>query len=156
MTILQQPHPFPLLADGVLSACKTQLWRARRSGCLTVAVGRAWVTRLGDLDDHVLSAGQTLPLSAHDRVVVSPWVDGSPVRLAWRSDQPRRRALRAVAALLALRRGVAVGLLRGAAAVLAALGGRALALARNAEASARRAQGCMALDESSASSGALQ
>jgi hypothetical protein len=149
MTILQHSSPMPLSADGIWSAGGARLLRTRRSGWLTVAAGRAWVTRQGDLDDHVLSAGERLALDADERVVIEPWTGGSSVRLAWHGDRPHARALRALDRL--------VGVFFGAtAAVLAAFGGRALAWARRAEANAKRAHGSIARGESSASSGALQ
>jgi len=149
MTILQHSSAMPLSADGVWSACSARALRTRRPGWLTVAAGRAWVTRQGDLDDHVLSAGERLALRADERVVIEPWTGSSSVRLAWRSDPPHARALRALDRLLALFFGAA-------ASALAALGAPASAWARSAEASAKRAHGSIARGESSASSGALQ
>jgi hypothetical protein len=104
MMILQHHATMSWLVDGPLSACRARLLRSRRAGRLVVSAGRAWVTRSGDLDDHVLAAGQALAIGAHERVVVEPWRDGSPVRLAWRSDQPRTLAARAGDALAAIRR----------------------------------------------------
>jgi hypothetical protein len=118
MMILQHDATLSWFVDGPLATCRAKLWRARRSGHLTVSAGRVWVTRAGDLDDHVLEAGQELELCAHETVVVGPWRDGTLARLAWRSDQPRALGARAFAALAAAGRrwvacGVrAVGLLR--------------------------------------------
>ena len=149
MTILQHSSPLPLSTDGIWSACGARLLRTKRAGWLTVAAGRAWVTRQGDLDDHVLSAGERLALRADERVVIEPWTGNSSVRLAWRGDPLHARALRAIDRLL----GVFFG---AAASVLAALGARASAWARRADARAKRAHGSIARGESSASSGALQ
>jgi Protein of unknown function (DUF2917) len=149
MTILQHSSAMPLSADSIWLACGARALRTRRSGWLTVAVGRAWVTRQGDLDDHVLSAGERLALRADERVVIEPWTAGSSVRVAWRGDPRHARALRALDRLLAVFFGAA-------ATGLAALGARASAWARSAEASANRAHGSIARGESSASSGALQ
>jgi len=134
---------------GALSACGAKLLRTCRPGRLTVAAGRAWVTRLGDLDDHVLVAGQALRLRANEQVVVEPWIDGSQVRLAWHGDQPRRWVWRGFEAL-------ATAALRALAALRGAAVGRAPALARKAAASDKRAQGSIDRGESSASSGAVQ
>jgi hypothetical protein len=136
-----------LLGDGALSACGVKSLRTRRPGRLTVAAGQAWVTRLGDLDDHVLGAGQAVVLRANEQVVVEPWVGGSPVHLAWRSDQPRALAWRGFEAL------AAAGL-RAFAALRGAAVGRAAA--RKAAASDKRTQGSIERGESSASSGAVQ
>lgn len=145
MTILQHSVFYPLRGDGFLQACGVRLLRTRQPGRLTVKAGRAWITRQGDLDDHVLSAGQAVDLRADERVVVEPWQDGTSVRLVWRGAQRR-------AALLRWRGAV----LRGVARASSALGERLLALARSAAASASRAHGAIACCESSASSGALQ
>src|SRR5262249_47405798 len=113
MTILQHSSPMPLSADGIWSACSARLLRTRRAGWLTVAAGRAWVTRQGDLDDHVLSAGERLALRADERIVVEPWIGGSPVRLAWRGDRPHARVLRAIDRLLAVFLAAAAPVLAG-------------------------------------------
>ncbi len=149
MTILQHSVFYPLHGDGALGACGVRLLRTRRPGRLTVKSGRAWITRSGDLDDHVLSAGQAVELRADEQVVVEPWDGGTPVKLAWCSAQRRAAILRAADTL----RGA---LLRGVARWSAVAGERLLALARSAAASAKRAHGAMPCGESSASSGALQ
>jgi hypothetical protein len=149
MTILQHSVFYPLRGDGALQASGVRLLRTRRPGRLLVRSGRAWITRQGDPDDHVLSAGEAVELRADEQVVVEPWDGGSPVRLAWCSAQRRAALLRAGAAL----RGAA---LRWVARFAAAAGVRLSALARSAAASANRAHGAIACGESSASSGALQ
>ncbi len=149
MTILQHSVFYPLRGDGALQACGVRLLRTRRPGRLLVKSGRAWITRQGDLDDHVLSAGEAVELRADEQVVVEPWDRGSPVRLAWCGAQRRAALLRAGATL----RG---GVLRWVARLSAAAGVRLSALARSAAASANRAHGAMPCGESSASSGALQ
>lgn len=149
MTILQHSVFYPLLGEGALETCSARLLRTRRAGRLTVESGRAWITRRGDLDDHVLAAGEAVELGADEQVVVEPWVGGTPVQLAWHSAQRRAVLLRGADALRErVLRGVALG--------AAAAGERLLALARSAAASARRAQGVIACGESNASSGALQ
>lgn len=143
MMILQHNVTWAWFVDGPLSACRARLLRSRRPGRLTVSAGRVWVTRSGDLDDHVLGAGQALAIRAHEQVVVEPWGEGG-ASLAWRTDQPRSLAARAFDALAAARRG------------LSTVGAAWAALARSAAASAKRAQGSIARGESSASSGAVQ
>jgi len=101
MMILQHQATASWLADGPLAASGVARLRARRAGWLAVCSGRVWVTRQGDLDDHVLEAGQALAIGAHQDVVIEPWQGGLSARLAWRSDQPRPLAVRAVAALAA-------------------------------------------------------
>ena len=149
MTISQHTHSLPL-SGGAVHAREARLLRTRRAGCLTVAAGQVWLTRQGDLDDHVLSPGQTVCLRADERVVVEPWASGTLVQLAWCSNQPRARALRWVDAARAGVRALRAAVLRRTGAA------ESTALARNAAASASRAQGCIACGESSASSGGLQ
>jgi hypothetical protein len=149
MTILQHSVFYPLHGDGALQACGVRLLRTRRPGRLVVKSGRAWITRQGDLDDHVLSAGEAMELHADEQLVVEPWEGGTQVRLSWCGTQRRAALLRGAEAL----RG---GALRWVARWSAAAGDRLLALARNAAASASRAHGAMPCGESRASSGALQ
>lgn len=149
MTILQHSVFYSLRGDGALQACGARLLRTDRPGRLMVKSGRAWITRRGDLDDHVLSAGQAVELRADEQVVVEPWEGGTQVRLAWCGAQRR-------AALLRRGEGLRDGALRWVARWSAAAGDWLLALARSAAASASRAHGAMPCGESSASSGALQ
>jgi hypothetical protein len=111
MTISQHTLSLPL-SGGAVQARGPQLLRTRRAGCLTVAAGQVWLTRQGDLDDHVLSPGQTVCLRADERVVVEPWASGTLVQLAWRSDQPRARALRWVDAVRTGARALRAAVLR--------------------------------------------
>lgn len=152
MTILHHPSVPTPLADSALARSAARRLHSGRGGRLTVAAGRAWLTRAGDPDDHVLMPGDSLRLAAGEQVVVEPWIPAVPVRLVWRGDQPRGLARRALDAVRALR---CAGL-RGAAAFLHAAGARLSDWARSAEASASRAHGCMPCGESIASSGALQ
>jgi hypothetical protein len=149
MTILQHSVFYSLLGDGALQACGVRLLRTRRPGRLMVKSGRAWITRQGDLDDHVLSAGDAMDLRAHEQIVVEPWEGGTQVRLSWCGAQRRAAFLRGAEALRA-------GALRWLARWSAAAGDRLLAFARNAAARASRAHGAMPCVESRASSGALQ
>jgi hypothetical protein len=149
MMILQHSVFYPLHGNGALQACGARLLRTDRPGRLVVKSGRAWITRRGDLDDHVLSAGQAVELRADEQVVVEPWEGGTQVRLAWCGAQRRAALLRGGAALRD-------GALRWVARWSAIAGDRLLALARSAAASASRAHGAMPAGESSASSGALQ
>ena len=53
MTILQHSVFYPLHGNGALQASGARLLRTDRPGRLVVKSGRAWITRRGDLDDHV-------------------------------------------------------------------------------------------------------
>lgn len=66
--------------------------RLAGTGELRVEQGRVWLTREGDLDDHVLAAGDCMRLRAGDIAVVEPWLRGEPTRVAWRPAAQRRRA----------------------------------------------------------------
>jgi Protein of unknown function (DUF2917) len=116
-------------------------------GRLTVRAGCIWLTRQGDLDDYVLSAGQSLALGRGDDVVIEHWRREAPALWDWQ-PAPVYRAGFLRATLAAALRGAARGL-DAAAAGLAAL-------ARTAAAIASRAQGCIRACDSMASSGALQ
>jgi len=110
--ILQHDATLSWFVDGQLATRRAKLWRARRAGHLTVSSGRVWLTRAGDLDDHVLEAGQDMALRADETVVVEPWRDGTLARLAWRSDQPRAFGARVFDALAAVARRLDAGVLR--------------------------------------------
>ena len=107
-------------------------------GELAVLDGRVWVTRRGDLDDHVLAAGQRMWLSAHDRAVIEQWRRDQPAMFDWHPG----RAPRAQPRPGALRRAAVAWPLRGVA-FAAAL-------------RARRAQGCIKAGDSMASAGTVQ
>ena len=54
-----------------------------RAGDLTVIAGRVWLTRSGDLGDHVLVAGERLRLGANENAVLEPWDAGHVVTVRW-------------------------------------------------------------------------
>jgi len=116
----------------------------RLGGELTVVEGRVWLTRDGDLGDHVLEPGRRVRLAVNDNAVVSPWQTGEAVLLRW---NPRRQGL--LGALFA-------GPLLGLAFTTRLLARGFAALARSAAASASRAQGCISGADSIASIGALK
>lgn len=124
--------------------------RADAEGWVEVLQGRVWITRDGGGADHVLLAGEALPIAAGGGLVAEPFVAGEPVLLRWRAaaagvqvqDDERWRSE-------VFWRGWLVRGLRGLALAFAAC-------ARSAEAMARRAQGRICSGESMACSGALQ
>ena len=115
------------------------------AGEFAVVEGRVWLTRRGDLDDHVLSAGAHVVLEPGDDVVVENWAPGEPARLRWsrRYASPRGERLLRDAFGAGLRFVAEAAL--GSAAGLRRAGGGLEALARNAASMARRAQGCIAV-----------
>jgi hypothetical protein len=123
---------------------KTQHWQAPAKGSVVVTRGCLWLTRLGDLDDHVLAAGQRLALSRGDDVVIERWHHDMPALWDWQPQARPDRARYRAGALRTLARFLGAG-----AAVLATL-------ARSAAAMANRAQGCISAGDSTASSGAVQ
>ena len=125
-----------------------------RGGELSVVRGRVWVTLEGDLDDHVLEAGQSMLLRSATAVVVEQWRPAESAVIEWypRPSEP-----------LAAPRGVAAYALRGVALAADAVArglrgaeGRFEALARSAASMARRAQGCISAGDSMASAGTVQ
>ena len=116
----------------------------RLGGELSVLQGRVWLTRDGDLGDHLVEPGQRVRLGVTENAVIGAWDTGEALLVRW---NPRRQSF--FGALLAEP-------LRG----LAFLAGRAAsgftALARSAAASASRAQGCISGGDSMTSSGALK
>ena len=116
----------------------------RLGGDLTVVDGRVWLTRDGDLGDHVIEAGQRVRLAVDDNAVIESVHTAVAATVHW---NPRRQSFFG-AIFAAPLRGLAF--LTG----LAATG--LAALARSAAASASRAQGCISGGDSMASSGALK
>lgn len=116
----------------------------RLGGDLTVVHGRAWLTRDGDLGDHVVEPGQTVRLAVNENAVIESAQTGASVTVRW---YPRRQSL--VGAL-------AEEPLRGLAFLTGLVAKGFVALARSAAASASRAQGCIDAGDSMASSGALK
>lgn len=128
---------------------EVQRWVAPRAAWVQARDGLLWVTRSGDLEDHLLRAGERLPVRRGDDLVLQSWRRDQPAVWDWQPryrDEARLRGLPGWAA-----RPVA-SFLRGAARVLDGLAARA----RSAAASASRPQGCIAAGESIASAGALQ
>ena len=109
---------------------QAQAWRAPQAGDLKVLQGQVWITRAGDLSDHVLQAGETLHVQRGEQLAAGPWDAGQPAQLAWQA-QP------ALQPLARLRADAGLGFAAGA----RFLAGGLLALARSAEASASRAHG---------------
>lgn len=116
----------------------------RLGGELTVVEGRLWLTRDGDLGDHLVEPGQRVRLAVNDNAVIEPWQAGESVVLRW---NPRRQGLLGA---------VFAGPLLGLAFATRLLAGGFATLARSAAASASRAQGCISGADSIASSGALK
>jgi len=116
----------------------------RLGGDLVVVDGRVWLTRDGDLGDHVVEPGRKIRLAVDENAVIESARTGATVTVRW---YPRRQSF--VGAL-------AEEPLRGLA-FLTGLAARGfVALARSAAARARRAQGCISGGDSMASSGALK
>lgn len=125
-----------------------QRWVARQRAWLVAREGALWVTRSGDLEDHVLAHGERLAVGRGDDLVLQAWRRDTPAVWDWQPRAgPSAYGLRREFPAWAWAR-VARGL-RGAADGLAAL-------ARNAAARACRAQGCISAGDSIASGGAVQ
>jgi len=133
-----------------LSMHETQHLLVTEPAWLVAAGATLWVTRDGDLDDHVLGPGERLGVACGDRLVIGPWETGQ--RCAW-DWQPRRAARSSDYGwrrrVLAVPLDFAARALRGAAVGLADL-------ARSAAAMACRAQGSIRAGDSIASAGTVQ
>ena len=53
-------------------------------GRLEVLHGRVWLTRSGDLDDHVVDTGATLTVPAAGHSLIEAWDEREPALVAWR------------------------------------------------------------------------
>jgi hypothetical protein len=52
-------------------------------GRLEVLHGRVWLTRSGDLDDHVVESGAELTVPAAGRSLIEAWDESEPALVAW-------------------------------------------------------------------------
>jgi hypothetical protein len=125
-----------------------QRWLAPRPAWVVAREGTLWVTRSGDLEDHVLPPGERLAVARGDDLVVQAWRRDAPAVWDW---QPR-------AALPAhrLRRALPGWVWAGSARALRMAAAGLAALARSAAAMANRAQGCICPADSIASAGTAQ
>ena len=145
------------------------------AGWLWVDSGTVWITRRGEGIDQVLVAAEALHLGCGDQAVAEPWRSGQAVGLRWAraADAQDLAALRRAEGAAVVRPARSSGVFvmgaaaagglpggdivwRTVAAGLRGVAGRLAAAARRADAMASRAQGCMAAEDSRASSGALQ
>lgn len=129
-------EPPLLLCPGSLALATSRRWKARTPGWVTVQAGRAWLTRDGDIEDHVLATGERLWLARGDVLTAEAWHAQEPTWVVWRAEPAQPWAERLLRGLVAGTAGALARAARG-------LAGGLLALARNAEARAWRAQGCI-------------
>jgi Protein of unknown function (DUF2917) len=123
-------------------------------GELSVIDGRVWLTRRGEVADHVLQPGQRLHLDGDVGAVIEAWDRGVGAAVRWQPQPQAQARPRAafLAGALVLLAGLAARVARG----LAAATLRFEALARKAASSARRAQGCIHIGDSMACGGTVQ
>ena len=127
-----------------------QRWVAPQASWLVARKGPVWVTRSGDLDDHVLARGERLVLARGDDVVVEALHRDQPAIWDWQPQPTANYGLRRE--LLGWAWACSARALRGTAAFLEGLAARA----RNAAARACRAHGSIAMGDSMASAGTHQ
>ena len=125
-------------------AAGTALHLGRLGGDLLVVSGSIWLTRDGDLGDHVVEPGQKVRLGVNENAVIESACTGSAVTVRW---YPRRQTFAGA---------LAEAPLRGLASLTALVARGFVALARSAAASASRAQGCINGGDPMASSVALK
>ena len=61
-------------------------------GRLDVLHGRVWLTREGELDDHLVETGQSFSVPANGRAVVEAWDDEDTALIVWRAGTLLDRA----------------------------------------------------------------
>jgi hypothetical protein len=91
LTQMQQSSPAAALpGTWKLAAGRAITLEPRESGVLRVAHGQIWATfdgphagPLNDLGDHVVGAGERLPLRAGQRLVVEAWNAAAPAYFNW-------------------------------------------------------------------------
>ena len=141
---------------------EAQRWVAPRSAWIEAHEGALWVTRSGDLTDHVIQRGERLAVARGDDLVLQSWRRDQPAVWDWQAREVRAAAGLSGARhreIVRLRPGVPAWMRRSAATLLRAAAGTLDALAaraRSAAASASRAQGCIGSGDSIASAGTLR
>ena len=91
MNTQTNPNPVssPARRDAMGSLATGEARRlGREGGELTVVRGSVWLTRRGDLGDHVLAAGQRVRLGVGEEAVIEAWDASVGASVRW---QPRRR-----------------------------------------------------------------
>lgn len=129
-----------------------QRWVAPQRSWLVAREGVLWVTRSGDLDDHVLARGERLAVGRGDDLVLQSWRRDQAAIWDWQPLAQPSAGYRLRREVLAWAWARSARALRGAAEALEALAARA----RNAAAKACRAHGSIRLGDSIASAGTLQ
>src|SRR5579871_3649855 len=76
-----------------LSVGPGQLVHLVSGGQLEVTEGRVWLTRLGDLDDHLIEAGQRIRVDAAQDAIIESWRPTDSARVRW---VPQRQPLAAL------------------------------------------------------------
>ncbi|MDQ2927801.1 MAG: DUF2917 domain-containing protein, partial [Pseudomonadota bacterium] len=61
-------------------------------GQVSVLCGRVWLTSPGDLDDHVLEAGESFDVASSGPTLIEAWYGASPALVAWRPRTMSERA----------------------------------------------------------------
>lgn len=126
------------------------------AGEIAVKSGRVWITRSGDLDDHILAAGERMAVFPGDAAVVEAWRQGERAAIVWRPERQSRAFGLLPRAAVALGFRCVAAAADFSAAVLRRAATGLSALARSAASIARRAQGCMSAGDSIASAGTVQ
>ena len=60
-------------------------------GRLEILRGRVWLTRSGDIDDHIVDTGATVAVPAAGQSLVEAWDDTEPALVAWQPTPLRER-----------------------------------------------------------------
>lgn len=71
---------------------EVQVLRPARAMLLTIREGRVWLTRGGELDDHVLGVGERLAVEPGQTLYVEPWRRGEAAQLEWQALPPHPMA----------------------------------------------------------------
>jgi len=68
-------------------------------GRLEIVCGRVWLTRAGDLDDHIFASGATLTIPPSRRILVEAWNEDAPALVDWEPTPLAERVRAAVTSL---------------------------------------------------------
>jgi len=99
----QQISQLASLSHEAVSLAAGQALRlGRQGGRLDVITGRVWLTREGELDDHLVAGGQSVCVEGSAAAVIEAWDDRHPAVVAWHPRPPLARAAKALRAAFGL------------------------------------------------------
>ena len=107
MNAQQLSHLASLSHEALSLAAGQALPLGSQGGRLEVIAGRVWLTREGELDDHLVAGGQSVCVAGAAAAVIEAWGDSQAAVVAWHPRRPTQRAADAFRTAVARLRAIA-------------------------------------------------